>query len=171
MQLVDNLLLWSYHLLDYDWTPLNQNPCWQCSVWHDFHCAVPLCTAAHCKGIAVLKLSLCLFIYTMENINLLQTTYLILGIVNAESNLCVTIHWDSALHVFGLPLHFDYVWADYAVFPRKAARGCWMSCLKSIGKDWEQINLLSWAKHYAWVSGLRFTHDNSNSLSKDLIQI
>ena len=122
MQLVDNLLLWSYHLLDYDWTPLNQNPCWQCSVWHDFHCAVPLCTAAHCKGIAVLKLSLCLFIYTMENINLLQTTYLILGIVNAESNLCVTIHWDSALHVFGLPLHFDYVWADYAVSPQSRKR-------------------------------------------------
>ena len=123
MQLVDNLLLWSYHLLDYDWTPLNQNPCWQCSVWHDFHCAVPLCTAAHCKGIAVFKLSLCLFIYTMENINLLQTTYLILGIVNAESNLCVTIHWDSALHVFGLPLHFDNLKADvYSVSPQSRKR-------------------------------------------------
>ena len=135
MQLVDNLLLWSYHLLDYDWTPLNQNPCWQCSVWHDFHCAVPLCTAAHCKGIAVLKLSLCLFIYTMENINLLQTTYLILGIVNAESNLCVTIHWDSALHVFGLPLHFDNLKADvYSCFPTKPQEGVGWAVSRALGK-------------------------------------
>ena len=169
MQLVDNLLLWSYHLLDYDWTPLNQNPCWQCSVWHDFHCAVPLCTAAHCKGIAVLKLSLCLFIYTMENINLLQTTYLILGIVNAESNLCVTIHWDSALHVFGLPLHFEPIFGRARKVLDELSQEHWERPAKRIKT--EKINLLSWAKHYAWVPGLSFTHDNNHSLSKDWTQI
>ena len=31
-------MLRSYHLLDYDWTPLSRTPCWLRSVAHCFHC-------------------------------------------------------------------------------------------------------------------------------------
>ena len=42
----------------------------------------------------------------MEEINLLQTTYLNPGIVSAESSLCATIHWSSSC-VFWFVLHFS----------------------------------------------------------------
>ena len=48
--LTEKLLGWSYCLLDYDWTPLNWNPCWICvAVWIVAWCClywfVVLCVA------------------------------------------------------------------------------------------------------------------------------
>ena len=37
MLLAEKLMLQSYYLWDYDWTPLNWNPCWLCNVVHPSH--------------------------------------------------------------------------------------------------------------------------------------
>ena len=45
--------------------------------------------------------SICVNRYFIQLVNILHTTYLQQGIVNAESNLCVTIHWGSSFHLCG----------------------------------------------------------------------
>ena len=99
MRLIENLILRSYHLFDYDWTPLSRNPCWLCSVAHHSHCYMMI--TRFCRIATILfmlvnsyheKTQFC----SMRMINLLQTTYLNPGIVSAESSLCATIHWGSS---------------------------------------------------------------------------
>ena len=86
----------SYHLLDYDWTPLNRNPCWQSNVVYHFHYDVSLMKFSLLHNPAKTNLHCSISIVPMEMINHLQTIFLNPSFVSAESGLCVTIHWDLA---------------------------------------------------------------------------
>ena len=96
MPLAEKLIPRSYHLLDYDWTPLNRNPCWQSNVVYHFHYDVSLMKFSLLHNPAKTNLHCSISIVLMEMINHLQTIFLNPSFVSAESGLCVTIHWDLA---------------------------------------------------------------------------
>ena len=96
MWLTEKLMPRSYHLLDYDWTPLNRNPCWQSNVVYHFHYDVSLMKFSLLHNPAKTNLHCSISIVPMEMINHLQTIFLNPSFVSAESGLCVTIHWDLA---------------------------------------------------------------------------
>ena len=99
MQLAEKLVLRSYHLLDYDWTPLSRNPSWICSVDLCFQYYKarsrlwPCCVAAQCL---TQEFVLHRIWKVLEAIFCLWTTHLNPGIVSAERSLCATIHWGSS---------------------------------------------------------------------------
>ena len=99
MRLAEKLIPRSYHLLNYDWTPLSRNPCWLSSVvhqvcWHKPTCrSLPWCFRAFISATITWGQS---SFRSMEMINLLYTTDSNPSIVSAESSLCVTIHWCSS---------------------------------------------------------------------------
>ena len=98
MRLADKLMLRCYHLLDYDWTPLNQNPCCAYSALceHLLSCYVnygnPIQTNVHCVMLAQFVDNMTLRVL----VNWSYTTFMDLGIVSPESSDMATIHWHSS---------------------------------------------------------------------------
>ena len=98
MRLAEKPVPRSYHLQDYDWTPLSRNPSWLSSVVHQY-CAYMTrirISPAAMKSSKLVKLWIWIEIYSARLMNLSQTTYLNPGIVSAESSPCATIHWGSS---------------------------------------------------------------------------
>jgi hypothetical protein len=85
MWLVEKLMPQSYHLWDYVWTPLRQNPCWNDDTCFDLLIAriATCCAAMQCKRIRWKTKIPCI-------LPRFGTRY-----CKHESSLCATICWDS----------------------------------------------------------------------------
>ena len=97
MQLADKLVLRSYHLLDYDWTPLSQNPSWrQCTRRCPIRRSLNMLCIRRCRILGFLNL--CPSVTGVQRFPdpgmTIQTDP---SIVRDESGLCATIHWGSSL--------------------------------------------------------------------------
>ena len=124
MLLAEKLLLQSYRLLDYDWTPLNQNQCWVCNV--DHHCCALLWYSI---GFGFASRSCLTKVCGEHNkcgcamINLLYMTYVDASIVSAKSCHCATIHWSSSCVI---DLHWPHT-QHKAVHVAASIMCCWQS--------------------------------------------
>ena len=96
MRLAEKLMLQSWHLLDYDWTPLNWNPCCKPNVWHCYHWISKLINMFGCMIWSCVNAGLCELIHLMVTINLLQTISINPRIVSAKSGFTATIYWGVA---------------------------------------------------------------------------
>ena len=98
MRLADKLMLRCYHLLDYDWTPLNPNPCCVCMAalehmlsWYvDYEYQYQTCVQCVIPHSSVYNVNLQMLV------NRSYTTFMDPGTVRSESSNMITIHWHSS---------------------------------------------------------------------------
>ena len=98
MRLADKLMLRCYNLLDYDWTPLNQNPCCVCMAalehmlsWYvDYEYKYQTCVQCVIPHSSVYNVNLQMLV------NRSYTTFMDPGTVRSESSNMITIHWHSS---------------------------------------------------------------------------
>ena len=102
MRLAEKLIPRSYHLLDYDWTPLSRNPCWLSSdVHHRRRYKTSIRSRPFCVWTSwTLKWAWWISISCVGSINLLETTYLDPGIVSSEISFCAAIHCGYTCYFF-----------------------------------------------------------------------
>ena len=112
MQLAEKLMLRSYHLMDYGWTPLSQNPCWRCCITHEHQRFLNIFIIPTFRSPAPRAARLAVRLSKYEllwSLNPGRTIQMFPGTVCDESGLCATIHrWLSRVSRY-IAIYWDLI--------------------------------------------------------------